>query len=110
MGLRICVRLSLNGDSVAGPPQKNSMATNYFRDVFEANGLRKRGTATYENPGDTLTPANVKAVFDALALLADLPASLNGKVDPLPPGLALDHLWTYIAPWPQFEDTRLVQD
>jgi hypothetical protein len=43
MGLRICIRLGLDADQVKG---RNSMATNYFRDVFERNGLSKRGTAT----------------------------------------------------------------
>jgi hypothetical protein len=84
------------------------MATNYFRDVFERNGLSKRGTATYENPQDNLTPANVQAILEALALLSNLPASLQKLVDPLSPDLRLDHLWTYIASWPHFEATRLV--
>jgi hypothetical protein len=109
MGLRICIRLGLNYDHVPGPPERRSIATNFFRDVFEANGLRKRGTATYENPGDTLTQENVRAILNALVLLNDLPESLTGLVDPLPANLELDHFWTYIAPWPEFENTRLVQ-
>jgi hypothetical protein len=84
------------------------MATN-VRDLFEVNGLRKRGTATYENPVDNLTPVNVQAILGALALLSDLPHALVGQVNPVPPDVELDHLWSYIAPWPAFEQTRLAQ-
>ena len=108
MGLRICIRLGLNHDYAAGPPEHRSMATNYFRDIFERNGLRRCGTGAYENPADSLTAANVHAILDALTLLSDLPGSLSGRIETLPPNLELDHLWTYIAPWPEFEDTRLV--
>jgi len=109
MGLRICIRLGFDNDSVVGPPERRSMATNYFRDVFESNGLRKRGTGTYENPHDNLTTTNIQAIFNALTLLSHLPGSMNNLIDPVPPDLALDHLWSYIAPWPEFEDTRLAQ-